>query len=92
MSENEKQLIEELAEKLEKDCEKTSNSDCYGKSCSVCRAESVIKEGYRKQSEGHWIRWGQDSNKCSLCDKENTNCGWNYYCPYCGARMKGGAE
>lgn len=55
--------------------------------CSI-----LHKAGYRKQREGHWIRWGQDSSKCSLCDKENTNCGWNYYCPYCGARMKGGAE
>ena len=39
-------------------------------------------------SEGEWIRSGQDSSECSLCGKENNNsrC-WNRYCPNCGAHM-----
>ena len=68
-----------------------------------CRmfAEALYNIGYRKQSEafscghekgGEWIK---DNNKrtCSLCGylyySNNDNF---YYCPHCGAKMKGGAE
>ena len=52
MMEKEKQ-IEELAEILRKVCDATPNGKCMSKLCRVCRAETVIEAGYRKQSE--WI-------------------------------------
>ena len=79
---------EKQIKEMAKTIEQSGMLDSYSR-CEIV-ADELYTAGYRKQSEGHWIRWGQDSSKCSLCDKENTNCGWNYYCPYCGARMKGG--
>ena len=64
---------------------------------------SMLKQGYRKQTEGEWIakeltsisKRGRTIHyatyKCSVCGK------WNgkhkqKHCPNCGAKMKGGAE
>lgn len=56
-------------------------------------AEDLYNAGYRKQNVGEWIRIGQDSSKCSLCGKEhNGGMSIAYFCPNCGARMRGGAE
>ena len=46
-------------------------------------------QGYRKQSEGEWIRHKEDClyNKCSVCEYEH--CRENNFCPNCGARMHG---
>ena len=56
-------------------------------------AKILYNAGYRKQNVGKWIRIGQDSSKCSLCGKEH-NGGMNiaYFCPNCGARMRGGEK
>ena len=48
------------------------------------------KAGYRKQSDGEWVRYGYDSQECSLCGSVNTNYLNNNFCPNCGAKMKGG--
>ena len=50
---NREKQIEELAEILRKVCDKTPNGKCMSKLCCVCRAETVIEAGYRKQSG--WI-------------------------------------
>ena len=54
MSDQKKQ-IEEMAEILRKVCDATPNGKCIRKLCCVCRAETVIEAGYRKQSVGEWI-------------------------------------
>ncbi len=64
-------------------------------------ADAVLKNGYRKQSEGEWeIVKGSNGKEIMVC----TNCRHSQdlhstftYCPNCGARMhgakrKGGAE
>jgi hypothetical protein len=90
MQEREKQ-IEEMKYDI---C--TAADYCYG-ACEECNlgrlADHLYNAGYRKQSEGEWIRIGQDSSRCSLCGKEHTG-GMSiaYFCPNCGAKMKGGAE
>ena len=64
-------------------------------------AESYYNAGYRKQSEGEWVKSGKGITERVEC----SNCGgcvryqiidgkWAYenYCSHCGAKMKGGAE
>ena len=64
-------------------------------------AEQLYEEGCRKQSDGEWI-WADDGYcRCSNCtqkapvirqfdDEPMTQ--MTRYCPWCGAKMKGGAE
>lgn len=64
-----------------------------------CMAELITTKGYRKQSEGEWIKH-PCSYECTLCGEEFyvesyaedydpiTDYGL-YYCPNCGAKMKG---
>ena len=40
---------------------------------------------------GEWIIRENGNKECSLCGHERQD-GWDYFCGYCGARMKGGAE
>ena len=88
--------IEEMIEYLNNTINVERNS-YFGKGCMrlpLIEADKIldILKGYRKQSEGEWIK---DNNKrtCSLCgylyysNNDNFN-----YCPNCGAKMKGGAE
>ena len=72
-----------------------ANAECQ----TVDIAENLYKQGYRKQSEGEWVR---DSFKaktgeilyhtpaCSVCGMANSF--MTNYCPNCGAKMKGGTE
>ena len=57
-------------------------------------AQNLIAKGYRKQSEGEWIRYPHNSGiYCSLCKhKRRYRDIRDAYCPHCGAKMKGGAE
>lgn len=66
-------------------------------------AKIAVKKGYRKQSEGKWIKNIQqtsfldppffDTFKCSLCGYEiDISESHHNFCPNCGAKMKGGAE
>ena len=94
----EKQMIEEMAKTLcgekEKRCE---NCDSY-RSCEFWIEASILHNtGYRKQSEGEWIKQVKVRKEgkpllyyyqCSLCGvylAEQAN-----FCPNCGAKMKGG--
>ena len=60
-------------------------------------AEALYSAGYRKQSEGEWVKhelWEHDYI-CSVCgeyapeDDYHDCCIRTDYCPNCGARMKG---
>ena len=88
---------EKQIEELTNELVFTSN---YGTYNAV--ANYLVNKGYRKQSEGEWV-WkmkiepqAQNRLYCSVCDEECLGKN-NYYvnsnfCPYCGAKMKGGAE
>ena len=39
------------------------------------------------ERHGRWI-YGNGNGECSVCGRERSR-GWNNYCGYCGARMKG---
>ena len=70
----------------------------------VKRAERLYEKGYRKQSEGEWVfNKEKDEFFCSVCNAEPLIdphfIGIDYgieilsdFCPWCGAKMKGGAE
>lgn len=50
-------------------------------------AEELSAKGYRKQSEGAWVKNDHGDNICSCCRLPA-----NYksrYCPDCGAKLKG---
>jgi len=62
-------------------------------------AKNLFKMGYRKQSEGEWIRQkGRPEAICSKCGCEvvyqviDNKWAFENFCPHCGAKMKGGAE
>lgn len=89
--------IEEMAKVLEQRC----NRDCIP-DCSECLAQTVYNAGYRKQSEGEWIKHPA-SYECTACKEEffvegyaedyDPITDWDlHFCPNCGAKMKGGAE
>ena len=53
-------------------------------------AEKMTAKGYRKQVEGEWgfdCRYGYF---CTNCGEEAEEDETTPYCPFCGARMKGG--
>lgn len=64
------------------------------------QAEDIYNVGYRKQKEGEWVLEKEPNGKlfcfhCTVCDDEfrRIDIKIKYpYCPYCGAKMKGGAE
>ena len=73
------------------------NTECQ----NVDNATAVYNAGYCKQSEGEWIAktdYAGYGYYCSNCNAVFTgeNAEWiakeHYYCPKCGAKMKGGAE
>lgn len=82
MQEREKQ-IEELTNDL-------VFTNCYGTLNAV--AIYLYDKGYRKQTNGEWIETddenGYESSRCSKCGCEQVR--KSYYCPDCGANMKGG--
>lgn len=57
--------------------------------------DCFIKQGYRKQSEGEWIKdaphWNYHCNQCGFYPLIEYPILHNY-CPNCGAKMKGGAK
>ena len=82
----EKQMIEELADFLWRNTLIHTEDLCHDV------AETIITEGYRKQSEGEWRIDQHGNGWCSVCN----HCGFleeedsTDYCPNCGAKMKGG--
>lgn len=80
-------------------CEDTpmcpESSVCHRVSCQQCKeARLLLNAGYRKQTEGEWIRYPHNSGiYCSLCKhKRRYRDIHDAFCPNCGAKMKGGAE
>ena len=70
---------------------------------SVETAEALYNAGYRKQSDGEWRDRGNakienvkfpivECSECHItfCDLLNNHYSMYRYCPYCGAKMKGG--
>ena len=64
-------------------------------------AEAIYNEGYRKQSEGEWIKkekmYGKVSSEavCSNCGRDvvyqviDNKWAFENFCPHCGLKMKG---
>lgn len=77
-------------------CEAIHNAYDTGKIHSM---EEMRKQGYRKQSEGEWIKHC-NTYECSVCKEElfieyaedyDAIEDWKFnFCPFCGAKMKGG--
>ena len=80
---NEKQAIEEMAAFLWKNTLIHTEDLCHDV------AETVIKEGYRKQSVGEWTySENKKTMKCTRCRLRMKTYDVRRYCPNCGARMK----
>jgi DNA-directed RNA polymerase subunit RPC12/RpoP len=102
---NEKQQIEDMAHHLclwwdGKICTFTKH-ECNHDCSAFLDSARLYEAGYRKQSEGEWIGktdYAGYGYYCSNCNAVFTgeNAEWiakeHYYCPKCGAKMKGGAE
>ena len=63
-------------------------------------AECLVKEGYRKASDGEWVdqykgKYANALYKCSACggtariDQITSKWILTSFCPHCGAKMKG---
>ncbi len=86
--------IEEIKKVLDGVCGVTPLGECYDVDCDFCKATHLYNAGYRKQSEGEWVKYPHGSGiYCSLCKHKRRYRDINdAYCPNCGAKMKGGAE
>ena len=95
-----KEQIEEMANDLAQHCPDLVENCCGAMSCVDCLTRFFYNAGYRKQSEGEWVKRGKGISERVEC----SNCGggvryqiidgkWAYenYCSHCGAKMKGGA-
>lgn len=93
---------EKQIEEMEKVIEEAFLDD-YNLGCDPCTntvAEKLYNAGYRKQSEGEWIGktdyagYGYYCSNCNDAVFTGENAEWiaksHYYCPICGAKMKGG--
>ena len=73
-----------------------------GREAQFCKdVVEMLEKGYHKQSKGEWIGktdYAGYGYYCSNCNAVFTgeNAEWiakeHYYCPKCGAKMKGGVE
>ena len=104
--EQEKQ-IEEMCEVLRQNAESCKTCSWYEEgicigNCELAEdnqavCEALYNAGYRKQSEGEWVRQkGIPEAICSKCGREvvyqviDNKWAFENYCPNCGAKMKGG--
>ena len=97
---SEEKQIEEMENDIVGICPDLVESGCGQINCVTHLTLSLYKAGYRKQSEGEWVK--------VLNHKECSRCGYNApykksragyhlrdlsnFCPNCGAKMKGGVE
>ena len=99
MQEQEKQAIEEMAKVIERTEQIARDAHC-GLPSPTMYAKDLYWKGYRRQSEGEWVKVAAyndgvlNTAKCSVCKTFQPVGCWDYYpyCPHCGAHMKGGAE
>lgn len=96
----EKQIEEMVKTVSACECDCINCKICY--SWELC--EALYNAGYRKQSEGEWKDRGLvksvnpanvpivECSKCNItfCDILNNHHLIYRYCPFCGAKMKGG--
>jgi hypothetical protein len=89
----EEQAVEEMARVIETTEQIARDAHC-GLPSPCMYAKDLYCHGYRKQSEGEWIRYPHNSGiYCSLCKHKRRYRDINdAYCPNCGAKMKGGGE
>jgi ribosomal protein S27AE len=91
--------IEEMARILHPDrCFDGGISSCRKmEDCDICKATKLYNAGYRKQSEGEWVRV-MNHKECSKCGYnapyKKIKAGYHLqdlakFCPNCGAKMKG---
>ena len=100
---NRERQIEEMAVILtdggctQCNCDENGKFNCL----PMYNAELLYNAGYRKQGEGEWkilkMGDGEKVRTCSVCLISQTVNVYKgkvmfRYCPYCGAKMKGGAE
>ena len=58
-----------------------------------CNVDTSIREAFEKgfrigaikRKHGYWIRVGDNSNRCSVCNE--ISCCQGNYCPDCGSKM-----
>lgn len=94
---NKEKQIEEIANVIYDD---PNAYDTYWRSHCERLAETIYNAGYRKHSEGEWIKVAAYNDgilntiKCSVCNTFMPIGDWDRhpYCPFCGAKMKGGAK
>ena len=99
MKETELKPIDILANDIYQHCPDLKENYCGDTHCVACLANALYNAGYRKQSEGEWIKQGYE-NIMTRCSKCGNRILWNNhgemvfsnFCPNCGAKMKGGAE
>ena len=84
-----REQIEEMAEYIHGNA--ISHDTRYMEDCRSI-ARDLYAAGYRKQAEGEWgfdCRYGYF---CTNCGEEAEEDETTPYCPFCGAKMKGGDE
>lgn len=93
-----KEQIEKMAKLMCDDCARSGSQCELNKNGGMCdaviqQAECIYNAGYRKQTEGEWVRYPHGSGiYCSECrHKRRYRDIHDAYCPNCGARMKVGA-
>ena len=97
----EKQIDQKQVVQMARDicCKRDKPENCKDCDEMWCKAQlhafRAYKAGYRKQSEGEWIKDNtskfEHRYNCSVCDFRQVGKP-TPYCPNCGAIMKGGAE
>ena len=86
--------VDILANDLNQHCADLAETYCGDTNCLACLAHALTAKGYRKRSEGEWLKFRLSADdtanrwKCSVCKTEQHE--ETDYCPNCGAKMKGG--
>lgn len=85
--------IEEMAKAI---LRANDNYDTTCREDCMTIADMIYEAGYRKQSEGEWVKAYRrgltvnDGYVSTCCDMWNNR--KSHFCPNCGAKMKGGEE
>ena len=102
--EREKQIIEDMAGIIHRNCEKNCQSTHCQQGCFNCEATALYNAGYRKERQGECEYCQTGEEKCETCTEFYKNIddrciGYNdgkcikytpvKYCFNCGAKMKG---
>ena len=90
---------EQMAACWSRECNECKYYETNGEYCRACHGvEALYDAGYRKQSEGEWVRV-MNHKECSKCGYnapyKKIKAGYHLqdlakFCPNCGAKMKVG--